>query len=294
MTGRAPSRPERRAPGRARPAARAAERGRGLARRGARRARDGRADRGPREPGGDRAARGRLRRAGVRRRAGQRCPRPRQALPRRRADPRRPARAARLAPAHDLAGPLGRRAARAARPDAAARPRSSTRPARAGRTSRDAIRTLVVRGAPAIGVAAAFGVVLAARQSRPATADGFVADLESGHRGARRHAPHRGQPLLGARPHAPRRGRARDLPARPRDGAPARGGRGDPRRRTSRPTARWAPTARPSCPRAARILTHCNAGALATAGYGTALGVVRAAHEQGKVALRLGGRDAAR
>jgi len=35
----------------------------------------------------------------------------------------------------------------------------------------------------------------------------------------------------------------------------------------------------------ARILTHCNAGALATAAYGTALGVVRAAHEQGKVAL---------
>ena len=33
----------------------------------------------------------------------------------------------------------------------------------------------------------------------------------------------------------------------------------------------------------ARILTHCNAGALATAGYGTALGVIRAAAEQGKV-----------
>ena len=31
-----------------------------------------------------------------------------------------------------------------------------------------------------------------------------------------------------------------------------------------------------------RILTHCNAGALATAGYGTALGVIRAAHEEGK------------
>ena len=30
------------------------------------------------------------------------------------------------------------------------------------------------------------------------------------------------------------------------------------------------------------ILTHCNAGALATAGYGTALGVLRAAREQGK------------
>lgn len=32
----------------------------------------------------------------------------------------------------------------------------------------------------------------------------------------------------------------------------------------------------------ASVLTHCNAGALATAGYGTALGVIRAAHEQGK------------
>ena len=36
-------------------------------------------------------------------------------------------------------------------------------------------------------------------------------------------------------------------------------------------------------PAGARILTHCNAGALATAGYGTALGVIRAAAEQGKV-----------
>ena len=35
-------------------------------------------------------------------------------------------------------------------------------------------------------------------------------------------------------------------------------------------------------PDAARVLTHCNAGALATAGYGTALGVIRGAVEQGK------------
>ena len=35
-------------------------------------------------------------------------------------------------------------------------------------------------------------------------------------------------------------------------------------------------------PDGARVLTHCNAGALATAGYGTALGVIRAAVEQGK------------
>jgi len=38
-------------------------------------------------------------------------------------------------------------------------------------------------------------------------------------------------------------------------------------------------------PREARILTHCNAGALATAGYGTALGVIRSAHREGKVSM---------
>src|SRR5207248_470844 len=35
-------------------------------------------------------------------------------------------------------------------------------------------------------------------------------------------------------------------------------------------------------PADARVLTHCNAGALATAGYGTALGVIRSAVEKGK------------
>jgi methylthioribose-1-phosphate isomerase len=38
-------------------------------------------------------------------------------------------------------------------------------------------------------------------------------------------------------------------------------------------------------PQGGRVLTHCNAGALATGGYGTALGVVRAAHAQKKLAL---------
>ncbi len=40
-------------------------------------------------------------------------------------------------------------------------------------------------------------------------------------------------------------------------------------------------------PDGARVLTHCNAGALATAGYGTALGVIRAAVEQGKTHRRV-------
>ena len=46
-------------------------------------------------------------------------------------------------------------------------------------------------------------------------------------------------------------------------------------------------------PDEARILTHCNAGALATAGYGTALGVVRAAVEAGQAHAGLRRRDAA-
>lgn len=40
-------------------------------------------------------------------------------------------------------------------------------------------------------------------------------------------------------------------------------------------------------PKAARVLTHCNAGALATAGYGTALGVIRSAARDGRLALVL-------
>ena len=47
----------------------------------------------------------------------------------------------------------------------------------------DAIRTLVVRGAPAIGVAAAFGVALAARQSRATTFDALFGDLEAAIKG---------------------------------------------------------------------------------------------------------------
>ncbi|HEX9502245.1 MAG TPA: S-methyl-5-thioribose-1-phosphate isomerase [Thermoanaerobaculia bacterium] len=123
----------------------------------------------------------------------------------------------------------------------------------------ESIRSMVVRGAPAIGVAAAFGMALAKmrredlkvaamelKQSRPTAvnlawavdrmlrAEGAVSeaeaifreDIEANHRIGRF-----GSELLGAR---------------------------------------------------ATVLTHCNAGALATAGYGTALGVIRSAVEQGK------------
>ena len=51
---------------------------------------------------------------------------------------------------------------------------------------------------------------------------------------------------------------------------------------TSRATAHSVRTAPRCCPSARRVLTHCNTGALACVGYGTALGVIRAAAESGR------------
>jgi methylthioribose-1-phosphate isomerase len=148
----------------------------------------------------------------------------------------------------------------------------------------DAIRTLAVRGAPAIGVAAAFGVVLAARASAATTYEALIADLETALKGLAATRPTavnlfwaldrmrrtleslRGKPLAELRARLLQEAQAileEDLAANR-----ALGNHG----------AALVP------PRA-RILTHCNAGALATAGYGTALGVVRSAHAQGKVVL---------
>jgi len=150
----------------------------------------------------------------------------------------------------------------------------------------DAIRTLVVRGAPAIGVAAAFGVVLAARASAAATADGLLADLETAIKG-----------LAATRPTAVNlfwalermRRVAHELAARgaPPDALRARLAREAEAILAEDLAANRALGAHGAAlvPPGARILTHCNAGALATAGYGTALGVIRTAHAQGKVAL---------
>jgi methylthioribose-1-phosphate isomerase len=148
----------------------------------------------------------------------------------------------------------------------------------------EAIRTLVVRGAPAIGVTAAFGVALAARQSRAGTFDGLLADLETAIKGLGATRPTavnlfwalermrraalaaRGEPLADVPPRLTAEAQSildEDVAANR-----AMGDHGAA-----------------LIPPAARILTHCNAGALATAGYGTALGVVRSAHAAGKVAL---------
>jgi methylthioribose-1-phosphate isomerase len=126
-----------------------------------------------------------------------------------------------------------------------------------------AIERLAVRGAPAIGIAAAYGVVLAAargqdlgvaierlRRTRP-TAVNLAWALER----MRLVAPELS--VLAAEARAIHREDVEACRAMGRIGA-----------------AR--------VPGDAVILTHCNAGALATGGYGTALGVVRAAREMGK------------
>jgi len=148
----------------------------------------------------------------------------------------------------------------------------------------DAIRTLVVRGAPAIGVAAAFGVVLAAQASRATSFEALTSDLETATKGLAATRPtavnlfwaldrmHRTAQAARQQPVA--RVRERLLEEAERilaEDVAANHAMGD--------------HGATLVPEGARILTHCNAGALATAGYGTALGVVRSAHRQGKVAL---------
>jgi methylthioribose-1-phosphate isomerase len=145
----------------------------------------------------------------------------------------------------------------------------------------DAIRTMVVRGAPAIGVAAGMGIALGVKNSKAETVGDLKKDFDqicSAIGETRptavnlfwairrmqekfetlrvRPVPQIKQALI----EEAQRMHAEDIAANQamgRHGAnlmPASGG----------------------------VLTHCNAGALATAGYGTALGVIRAAVEQGK------------
>ena len=148
----------------------------------------------------------------------------------------------------------------------------------------EAIRSLVVRGAPAIGVAAAFGVALAARESRAETFDDLLADLDTATKGLAATRPtavnlfwaleRMRRVTLGMRGHEVTGVSERllaEAQAILEEDVAANRALGD------HGAALVAP--------GARILTHCNAGALATAGYGTALGVIRSAHAQGKVAL---------
>ena len=145
----------------------------------------------------------------------------------------------------------------------------------------EAIRGMIIRGAPAIGVAAAMGVALGAREIAAADHDCFFREFEAicG-------------VMAGTRPTAVNLFWAIDRMKRV-----AAANRSLPlpelRRLLVAEAIRVEEEDLAICkaigrngagliPAGATVLTHCNAGGLATAGYGTALGVIRAAHEGGK------------
>jgi methylthioribose-1-phosphate isomerase len=146
-----------------------------------------------------------------------------------------------------------------------------------------AIRTMVIRGAPAIGVSAAMGIALGMRRSTAKGTKQFAVEFQK-----------ICDMMAGTRPTAVNLFWAIDRMKKV-FAEEAQAGKS-----TEEIAARLEAEARQihdedvaSCktmggygadvvPDGARVLTHCNAGALATAGYGSALGVIRAAVERGK------------
>src|SRR5436190_14142489 len=146
-----------------------------------------------------------------------------------------------------------------------------------------AIKTMVIRGAPAIGVAAAMGIALGMRRSRATGTKQFATEFQK-----------LCDLMAATRPTAVNLFWAIEQVKRVFADAAQGGCSVDEINTRLEAEARRIHDADvASCramgalgadlvPQDARILTHCNAGALATAGYGTALGVIRAAAEQGK------------
>ena len=146
-----------------------------------------------------------------------------------------------------------------------------------------AIKTMVIRGAPAIGVAAAMGIALGMGRSKATGTKQFATEFQK-----------LCDLMAATRPTAVNLFWAIDRMKRVFAEA-AQGGCSvdEIKQRLAHEARRVHDEDVASCrtmgafgaelvPEQARILTHCNAGALATAGYGTALGVIRAAAEQGK------------
>ena len=146
-----------------------------------------------------------------------------------------------------------------------------------------AIRTMVIRGAPAIGVAAAMGIALGVRMSKSTGTQKLAAEFYK-----------ICEAMAATRPTAVNLFWAIDRMKRSFAAGAAAGESVDQiKERLDREADAIHDEDVASCramgafgaavvPADARILTHCNAGALATAGYGTALGVIRGAVEAGK------------
>jgi len=144
-----------------------------------------------------------------------------------------------------------------------------------------AIREMAIRGAPAIGVAAALGLALGVRRSQ-AEGAALQAEFDRVDRDLRATRPTAVNLFW-----ALRRMAARFEREAPRGGAAVREGLLEEalaiREEDLAACRRMGDLGAELVPPGARLLTHCNAGALATAGYGTALGVIRSAARQGKV-----------
>lgn len=143
-----------------------------------------------------------------------------------------------------------------------------------------AIKTMVVRGAPAIGVAAAMGVALAAHRSKASRLPELIRDMEAGAALLRSTRPTAVNLFWGIdrvmakAKAAPSVQRLReDVAAEVREMA----------EEDVRVNKKMGENGASLIRDGDTVLTQCNAGALATVGYGTALGVVRAAVEEGKL-----------
>ncbi|MGA2434216.1 MAG: S-methyl-5-thioribose-1-phosphate isomerase [Bryobacteraceae bacterium] len=142
----------------------------------------------------------------------------------------------------------------------------------------EAIRSMVIRGAPAIGVAAAMGVAIGVLRAAPQHLDSEFAAICETLAATRPTAVN----LFWAiermkRVYAGVRGKTIEE-IRERMIAEAR----EIRREDIAINQAMGKHGAPLVPDGKTVLTHCNAGALATAGYGTALGVIRAAIAAGK------------
>jgi len=145
----------------------------------------------------------------------------------------------------------------------------------------DAIRTMVVRGAPAIGVAAAMGIGLGVQNSKAETVADLKRDLDKICDVIGKTRPTAVNLFWAIRRMQEKfeRVRIRPIAQIKRDLVE------EAKRMHAEDIAANQAMGRHGAalmPSEGGVLTHCNAGALATAGYGTALGVIRAAVEQGK------------
>jgi methylthioribose-1-phosphate isomerase len=145
----------------------------------------------------------------------------------------------------------------------------------------DVIRNMVVRGAPAIGVAAAMGIALGVSNSKAETTADLKRDLDHISDVIGKTRPTAVNLFWAIRRMQEKFERVRIRPiAQIKQDLIAEAQRMHAEDiAANQAMGRHGATLLPS---EGGVLTHCNAGALATAGYGTALGVIRAAVEQGK------------